>query len=508
MRGAAPLAIALAVASCATQAPTTLPVHLIPVPQSIEVNPGVLTLAVDVRVVAPDAGAAVAELLAAVLRRSTGYDVPVTSEPARDGDIALVLDPAAAELGDEGYDLAVAARVVIRARTPAGLFYGCQTLRQLLPPEVESATVVDSVGWDVPFVDIRDVPRFAWRGAMLDVARHFFGVDDVKRFIDLLAYHKLNRLHLHLTDDQGWRIEIQSWPRLATVGGASAVGGGAGGYYTQAEYAELVAYAQARFITVVPEIDMPGHINAALSAYGELNEDGQPTEPYTGTQVGFSSLWLDGEITYEFVDDVIRELAAITPGPYIHIGGDEANATDADDYRAFIARVQDIVASHGKIMIGWEEVGSADVATPTVAQYWRDRAKAIAAANRGASIIASPAFHAYLDMKYDLQTPIGITWAGFTDVDKAYDWDPAIDGIDEAQILGVEAPLWTETVQTRADIDLLAFPRLAGHAEIAWSPRDGRSWHEYRERLAHHARRLTALGVGFYRSAAVDWPDD
>ena len=220
-------------------------------------------------------------------------------------------DPA---LGEEGYELTIAPDgVTITAAGPAGLFYGVQTLRQLLPPQIEQATA-QAGPWTLPAGTIRDTPRFEWRGAMLDVARHFFGVADVKRYIDLLAYYKLNRLHLHLSDDQGWRIAINSWPNLAEYGGSTQVGGGAGGYYTQAEYADIVAYAQQRYIMIIPEIDLPGHTNAALASYAELNCNDVAPPLYTGTEVGFSSLCADKAITYTFVDDVMRELAALTPG--------------------------------------------------------------------------------------------------------------------------------------------------------------------------------------------------
>ena len=204
-----------------------------------------------------------------------------------------------------------------------------------------------------------DAPRYEWRSVMLDVARHFFGVDDVKRFVDVIARYGFNRLHLHLTDDQGWRIEIKSWPRLAEVGGSTAVGGGSGGWYTQDEYAELVAFAAAHGIVVVPEIDLPGHVNAALVAYPELAPADYSPEPYTGTDVGFSSLDVRNEWTYELVEDVVREVAALTPGPFFHIGGDEAAATAPANYVDFVERTAAIVRRHGKRMVGWEEIARA-----------------------------------------------------------------------------------------------------------------------------------------------------
>jgi hexosaminidase len=453
--------------------------------------------------------AAIGEYLAAALRPATGFSLPVLSgnPAAAAGDICLTTTGGDPALGEEGYQLTIATdAVVLVAHRPAGLFRGIQTIRQALPAEIESSTLQPGP-WLMATGTITDYPRYGWRGAMLDVARHFFSAEDVKRYIDLLAYYKMNRLHLHLSDDQGWRIMIDSWPNLAAHGGSTQVGGGAGGYYSQAEYAGIVAYAQSRYVTIVPEIDMPGHTHAALASYAELNCDGVAPPLYTGTEVGFSSLCIDRPITWQFVDDVLREIAALTPGAYLHIGGDEAAATDAGDYVRFVEQVQGIVQAHGKQMIGWEEIARARLSPTSVAQHWTS-GLALDAARQGAMLIMSPAARAYLDMKYDASTPLGLSWAGFISVQHAYSWDPAthVDGVSEDTILGVEAPLWSETLETWADVVFMAFPRLPGYAEIGWSPPAGRSWDEYRLRLAAHGPRLTVMGVSFYRSPEVPWP--
>jgi hexosaminidase len=403
------------------------------------------------------------------------------------------------DLGDEGYELSITTDSIhLIANCPAGLFYGVQTLRQLIP-------VDPSPPVRLPAVSIRDNPRFVWRGAMLDVARHFFGVEEVKRYIDLISHYKMNRLHLHLTDDQGWRIEIKSWPRLTGVGGRTQVGGGGGGYYTQEQYSEIVKYACSRYVTIVPEIDTPGHTNAVLASYEELNESEEAPALYEGIQVGFSSLWINSEITYRFLDDVIRELAALTPTPYIHIGGDEARSTPAEDYRKFIRRIQDIVVSRGKTVIGWNEVGEAELLPGTIVQQWAG-AGYQNAKHQGAKIILSPANKTYLDMKYDAASPLGLDWAGLISVRDSYDWEPGsyMDGLEETDILGIEAPLWTETIRTMKDIKFMAFPRLIGLAELAWSQK-GQSWEEYRQRLALHGKRMQTMGINFFKSPDVDW---
>jgi hexosaminidase len=352
-----------------------------------------------------------------------------------------------------------------------------------------------------------DSPRFEWRGAMLDVARHFFSVDEVKRYIDLIAIYKVNRLHLHLADDQGWRIEITSWPNLTTVGGSTEVGGGPGGFYTQAQYSEIVSYARDRFITVVPEIDMPGHTNAALASYAELNCDGKARPLYTGIEVGFSAFCVDKDVTYRFIDDVVREIAALTPTPYFHVGGDEVKTLTPTQYVQFIDRVQKIVQSHGKQMVGWDEISPAALLPSSIVQHWRPDGSPTVAVGKGAKVIMSVANRAYLDMKYDNSTPIGLNWAANIEVKDAYDWDPATiaKGIPETALLGVEAPIWSETLASMRDVEFMAFPRLVALAEIAWSPAAARSWENFRLRLGAHGPRFSALGINFYRSPAVPW---
>jgi hexosaminidase len=250
---------------------------------------------------------------------------------------------------------------------------------------------------------------------------------------------------------------------------------------------------------------MPGHTNAALASYCELNESGVPAEPFTGIGVGFSSLWVDGPATPGFVADVLGEVAALTPGSWLHVGGDEAKATASDDYVAFVRMAHGVVSASGKTLVGWEEIATAGLEQPFVAQHWLDAQKARDAAAQGAKIISSPATNAYLDMKYDPSTPIGLAWVGFVGVQRAYEWEPVPSGLAESDVLGVEAPLWTETVDSVEDIDLLMFPRLIGHAEIGWSSAEGRSFDDYRQRLGRHGARLDALGVGFYRAPEIDW---
>ncbi len=462
----------------------------------------------------------IANYLAEDLKTMTGLSLNIASE-AEEGDILLTLQGGVSSLGDEGYELQIAEKQLkIIANKPAGVFYGIQTLRQIIADKGDQAPRNE---WEIATGTITDHPEYAWRGSMLDVARHFFSVDDVKRYIDLLSYYKINILHLHLSDDQGWRIEIKSWPNLTAIGGKSQVGGGKGGFYTQEQYKEIVAYARSRFITIVPEIDLPGHINAALVSYPdellpgppiklEAGEKPRPVagQPHTGIEVGFSTLSLKKESTFKFVNDVIREIAAITPGPYFHIGGDEARVTKKSDYIAFINRFKEIVNDNGKIMIGWEEIAQADLDSTVIAQFWHSQEYAKMAADKGAKIIFSPSTKVYLDMQYDSTSRIGLHWAAYIEVDSSYRWDPAelVPGIERAQIMGVEAPLWTETVVTMDDIEYLVFPRLPGIAEIGWTPSSSRNWDDYKIRLANHARPWKAMEIDFYRSPQIEWADE
>nr|BFE83359.1 hypothetical protein GCM10020093_059600 [Planobispora longispora] len=345
------------------------------------------------------------------------------------------MDPA-----DEAYELTVDAEGVrIRASRPVGLFRGVQTLRQLLPAANRAGTAGETGATGeagtagkteavLPGVRITDRPRFAWRGAMLDVARHFFTVDEVKRYVDLVSAYKVNVLHLHLSDDQGWRLPVRGRPELTRIGGAGEVGGGPGGSYTERDYREIVAYARERFVEVVPEIDMPGHVNAALAADGTLSCDGRRREPYTEIEVGFSALCVGKPEVDRFLADVIGEMARLTPGPYLHIGGDEVEKLTEEEYARFVGRAVELVGAAGKRAVGWQEIGGARLAAGTLAQYWQTEGSpedALSAVRQGGKLIMSPASRTYLDMKYDDGTRLGLRWAGLIELEDAYDWDPA-----------------------------------------------------------------------------------
>ena len=341
---------------------------------------------------------------------------------------------------------------------------------------------------------INDFSSYEYRGSMMDVARHFFDLDDVKRYIDVLSLYKFNFLHLHLSDDHGWRIEIKKWPKLTTIGGEKEVGGTDGGFYTQEEYKELVNYAHNKFITIIPEIDIPGHTNAALASYSELNCDGISPDIYTGTEVGFSSLCAQRKETYTFLKDVVNEISLLTKGSYFHVGGDESYKTSKEDFIQIIDSVISYVYKNDKTPITWDN----DVKTAEITQFWNESSK-LTALKKSKKIIYSPASRAYLDMKYDSLSKFGLSWAGYSSVKNAYEWDPKniaskLD-LKEIDILGIEAPIWSETVSSFDELSYLVFPRLLGHSEIGWTSKDQRIWEAYNQRLKKHKIYLKSINI-------------
>jgi len=459
----------------------------------------------------------VANLLAGLLRTPTGYGLPLKPlSPSTDvRGIALMLGGADASTGAEGYQLKVTGTAVtIRANQRQGLINGVATLRQLLPAKVDSQNAVAGP-WPVQGGQILDYPRYAYRGALLDVARHFFPVSTVKRYIDDLARYKINYLNLHLIDDQGWRIQIGSWPNLTEIGGSTGVGGMMGGYYTMADYKAIVAYAAQRGITVIPEVEGPAHEHAALASYAELNCDGVAKELYVGYTVSPDGiLCIRKAVTYTFLDQVIGQLAAATPGPYIAVGGDETQGIPQADLQYYYSRVTAIVAKYGKKVLGWQESLGGLAPAGATATVWMPGLSddlVVTAANAGAKIIMAPAPHAYLDMKYDPETPsfpVGNSWAGFIDVQTAYDWRPEamVAGVPPSAIGGVAAPLWTETAFALDHLENLAFPRLPAIAEVGWSPAATHNWDSFKVRLAAQGPRLRAARVGYYLHPTLQWP--
>ncbi|HSC29386.1 MAG TPA: beta-N-acetylhexosaminidase [Vicinamibacterales bacterium] len=509
---------------------------VVPLPGKVVSGRGAFTITGSTSIVVDAALGAQGRQLASMLEPATGFDLQVRIGAApRSAHIALRQQKALERtLGDEGYRLDVTPRsVTIGAAAPAGVFYGLQTLRQLLPPEIYREAPVDGIEWRVPAVAIEDVPSFSWRGAHLDVARHFQPKEFVKKYLDLLALHKMNRFHWHLTDDQGWRLEIRQYPRLTEVAawrretligphretGQAFDGKRHGGFYTQDDVREIVAYAAARFITVVPEIDMPGHSQALIAAYPELGCTDERIEPRTIW--GISPYLLNVEpSTISFVQNVLSEVLELFPGPWIHIGGDEAVKTqwkasprvqarivelglkDEEELQSwFIRQMDSFLTAKGRRLIGWDEILEGGLADNASVMSWRGVEGAVAAARAGHDAVLTPTSHTYFDYYQSRERanePLNI--GGFLPLDKVYTWEPMPDVLEPAyrkHILGVQGQLWTEYLPNPKAVEYNAFPRLTALAEVAWTPAEQRQLDAFLPRLAAHLERLRILDVNF-----------
>lgn len=483
------LALAAILLSSTLVADETPMLPLIPYPQSVETQPGVLAVPgrvqLDVSADAPRSDTAIHELL-----DEAGIEV----SPGQGPWLRMTLDPSA-DLDNEGYRLVIDEGIRIVAGTDTGLFYGVQTLRQLLPSSPQNE-------YQLPKLTISDHPEFAWRGTMLDVARSFLPIRYLEAHIERMARFKLNRLHLHLSDDQGWRVEIKSHPRLAEIGGASAVEGGRSGYYTQWELRDLVAFGEARGVTIVPEIDLPGHTQAAIASYNELACQGVTNlTPYSGVEVGFSKLCLtQPDVTYPFVEAVLAEIVDIFPSEYIHIGGDEIKDPL---YGEFISRATAIVADLGRTAVAWEEASVAEMDRSVLLQLWNDEYDIQPALDRGHRLILSPCSFTYFDHgNYDGQ-PDTYTWCRKEGVPlaRAYSLDP--QSFD--QIHGVESAMWSELVHTDETADNRLWPRVISTAELGWSPAEARDYAGFLQRLDALRPQLDTLGIHYYRLPELDW---
>ncbi|WP_168211671.1 family 20 glycosylhydrolase [Ruania zhangjianzhongii] len=481
----------------------TLP--LVPLPTSItehEEAPVVLDAAT--RLVAEQDLATVAASVLGLPTPEAGDGAPSAEQTSPRSVVVLEerdeedgLDP-----DGEAYLLRTGGTRVELTGTRSGLLRGLATLAQLSELDLPGAP-----RGQVPAVTIEDRPRLAHRGLMVDITRHFFGVPTLMKVIDLMAAYKLNVLHLHLSDDQGWRIEIPDRPELTEISGRTQVGQGPGGYLSVDEFAQLVHYAEARGIAVVPEIDMPGHVNAAQHAIGALTETGEPAEAYRGTEVGFSKLSLDNPATAPFIDDVLQALVKLTGGS-LHVGGDEVHTMPRAEYEAFVEHLADAAIRAGSLPTFWGEAAGAELPMGTILQLWdsnADPAPIAAAARAGTRVVLSPGNRVYLDMQYYEGFPLGQHWAGYVEVRDSYDWDPAahVDDLPSAAIEGVEAAIWTEWIITEDDLFTMLLPRLAAVAEVGWSAQEDRDWDGFAGRLRAHAPLWDAQGLAYHRSEQV-----
>jgi hexosaminidase len=509
--------------------PTTVPA-VIPRPARMTITPDAYRFTDATHILVERGQAevrAVGHYLADAIVADTGRRLRVVELPAETttlpGDCLLLQTAAApAPASPESYHLEITDRATcLRAPSACGLARGVQTIRQLLVRTAEGT-------WQLPAVLIDDQPRYRWRGMLLDCGRHFMSKDFVKRYIDLLAYHKLNVLHWHLTEDQGWRIEIKKYPKLTEIGAwrqATREGeqprdaaGRYGGFYSQDDIREIVAYARSRYVTVVPEIEMPGHSLAALAGYPELSCTGGPFK--VGTEWGvIEDVYCAGnDRTFEFLEDVLSEVLDLFPSEFIHIGGDECpktrwkacpkcqarinveglkNENELQSY--FVRRIEKFLNSKGRRLVGWDEILEGGLAPNATVQSWRGMDGALAAARAGHDVIASPRTHCYLDYPQILD-PAAPKWMGLITLEQAYSFEPTPPELTSEQathILGAEGNIWTERAPQER-VDYQVFPRLCALTEVTWSPAEGRSWDDFTARMKVHYRRLDALGVKYY----------
>ncbi len=533
---------------CATGSAFAGAGDVIPRPLDVKPMPGEFTLTPACLIAIGDESDGMKQTagqLADLIGPAAGMTIPVVG-PLIDrggaGTIELIQKPLDPPLGDEGYQLTVdPKRITIQAATTAGLFYGIQTLRQLLPPEIESRQKVDGVKWVVPCCQIKDQPRYAWRGLMLDVSRHFEDKAEVEHFLDLMALHKFNRFHWHLTDDQGWRIEIKKYPKLTEIGAwRDGIGfkldpkrtthyradGKYGGFYTQDDIRDVVAYAAKLHIMVIPEIEMPGHSQAALTAYPEFSCDKRPQG--VGTKAGVMDAIYDPGVdgTFTFLDDVLTEVAGLFPAPYIHIGGDEvpkgpwkksadaqavmkANGLkDENELQSwFIKRVEKIVESKNRRLIGWDEILEGGLAPGATVMSWRGINGGIEAARAGHDVIMTPTSNCYFDYSQTRTKGQPPTGGGFLPLKTVYAFEPTPKDLTPEQakhVLGGQGNIWTEYIPDMKQVELMTYPRACAMAEVTWSPAEGRDFHDFVRRLDVHRKRLAVLGVNCFVETAKD----
>ncbi len=509
-------------------------IGVIPQPVEMKVQAGEFILSKDTVILTDESLSMLARRLSCRLEPATGYALAVmTKKSARGKAIVLLLDRQLSRLGREGYQLTVTPRQVsIRAAEPAGVFYGIQTMLQLLPPDIFREAKVAGMAWNVPCVQIEDYPRFQWRGLMLDCSRHFMPKEFVKKFIDLSAMLKMNSFHWHLTDDQGWRIEIKKYPRLTEVGAwrkETLVGRlhesttfdsvRHGGFYTQEDIREIVAYAHDRFINVVPEIEMPGHAQAAIAAYPELGCAGKPLEVFTTFGVN-PNIFNPSESTLRFLQDVLTEVLELFPSPFIHVGGDEAikpqwkasaeiqarikelglkNEEEMQSY--FIKRMDEFLTSKGRRLIGWDEILEGGLAPNATVMSWRGEKGGIAAAKAGHDVVMTPTNYTYLDYYQSKDTknePLAI--GGYLPLEVVYNYEPIpkeIAASDTHHVLGSQGQIWTEYIPNPKQAEFMAFPRAAALAETTWSPKVRKQYADFIERLMLQQKRWDARDVNY-----------
>jgi hexosaminidase len=481
-----------------------------------------------------------AECLYNIVAASTGYHPEITEgKKPESGSVFMMIDTTIKNI--EGYILTITQKkIIIKAKSAPGLFYAVQTIRQLMPPDIEKQNITEGSRLAVPACEIKDAPRFSYRGMHLDVSRHFFPPEDVKRYIDMIALHKMNTFHWHLTDDQGWRIEIRKYPKLTQAGAfrkETLVGHGGkppftydgkpyGGFYTQDEVRDIVAYAKAKFVTIIPEIEMPGHALAALAAYPELSCTGGPFEVYPRWGVVSDVFCAGKEETFNFLEDVLSEVISLFPGKYIHVGGDECpkirwekcplcqkrikeeGLKDERELQSyFIQRIEKFLISKDRKLIGWDEILEGGLAPEATVMSWRGTAGGIAAAKQKHDVIMTPNKYVYLDYYQcePIDQPLAI--GGYLPLETVYSYNPMpseLNGEEQKYILGIQGNVWTEYIGTRDYLDYMAYPRMLAIAETGWTPDRLKDFDDFLARFKVLKTRYDAMGINYFKGEYRD----
>jgi hexosaminidase len=507
--------------------------NIVPKPVSFTEGSGVFLLAPGTAIDADAASQETARRLKEALSPATGFDF---AKPPGGNTIVIRKDPSLADLGTEGYDLEVTpTKIVIRSGGEAGQFYAVQTIRQMLPPPIYSKEPVRNCCWSIPVGHIQDRPRFVWRGVLLDEGRHFTGKQAVEQILDFMSTHKLNVLHWHLTEDQGWRIEIKKYPLLTQIGSQRAHspvlgnpnlsdGIPYGGYFTQADIREIVAYAADRFITIVPEIEMPGHAAAALASYQQYGNTDIPNyKPEVATSWGVHPYdYAPKEETFTFLEDILQEVVELFPSEYIHIGGDEVPpdqwqaspfaqqlmkehnfTTTAQLESWFVNRIEQFLNSKGRKLIGWDDIMGGNLSHTAAVMVWHNFQYAQPAFKNGNAVVLTPLEHLFLDLYQtdNKSVPQPVAGDGLNSLEAVYDFSPVPpDATPEETklVLGVQGNVWTENVEDWLKIQYQLLPRACAVAEVAWTPQEARDFGDFQKRLGYDFERLNAMGLDYY----------
>lgn len=517
-------------------------ISIIPMPSNLQKTNGFFTVDEETKILIDKDNAeilGIANMLSQKFKKAAGLQIFVSQfDGKNDLENAIYFTTSGANetLGNEGYQLSVnESSITVKAKQAAGLFYGMQTISQLLPAEIESTTKIENIAWQIPGVEIIDKPRFKWRGMHLDVCRHFVSIDFIKKYIDNMAMHKLNTFHWHLTEDQGWRLEIKKYPKLTEVGAwrkETLIGHGKerprkydgkpyGGFYTQEQAKEIVQYAKERFITVVPEIEMPGHAIAAIAAYPELGVTGKKIEVATHWGV-FPDIFNVEESTFSFLEDVLAETMEIFPGEYIHIGGDEAikdqwkassriqqkvkelglkNEEELQSY--FMTRMEKFVNAKGRKIIGWDEILEGGLAPNATVMSWRGTEGGVTAAKSGHDVIMAPIKYTYFWWNQGDSTKEPLSAGSYLPMEKVYSFEPIDSSLtaEEAKyVLGAHGSAWSEYMENEAKVEYMVFPRMSALAEVVWSPKQLKNWKDFSTRMAKQFKRYDVRKINYAKT--------